>query len=146
MDTILKVINYIQDYINSVPAASWFALGSFIGTSAIGVGIVAWINRHHLKQTGEKLGRIFVTLNVAFWSAIMTTTSFVITAGPHFAAFLPFFGTHWPQLIGLMTLLYNIAKPSLEWWKARQDGKKFTSRMPELTPLVDQVTSPVIND
>jgi uncharacterized membrane protein YbhN (UPF0104 family) len=144
MDTAFKILNYIQDYIHSVPASSWYALGSFIGTSFIGVGIVAWVNRRHLKQTGEKLGRVFVALNVTFWSAIMTVVTFVLSAGPHFAAFLPFFGNHWMQIVGIMTLIYNVGKPSLEFWKAKRDGKQsFASTLPDLKPLVEQIGQPV---
>lgn len=143
MDTVIKAANYIIDYVSSVPASSWYALGALIGSSALGVAIVAWVNRRHLRQTGEQLGRALVNLNVIFWSAVMTVLSFVMTNGPTFAPFLPFLGTHWPQIIGVMTVLYNVAKPSLAWWKARQTGKKFTNHLPELTPLVEQVTSPV---
>jgi uncharacterized membrane protein YbhN (UPF0104 family) len=141
MDTIVKIVNYTTDYINAVPAESWYALGSFIGASALGVAVVAWINRHHLKQTGEKLGRVFVALNVSFWSAIMTVVTFILTTGPHFAAFFPFFGDHWMQIVGIMTLIYNVGKPSLDFWKKQKAEDISNVNLPNLAPIAASVTS-----
>jgi hypothetical protein len=123
MDAAFKILNYITDYINSVPAESWYTLGALIGSSSLVIAIVAWIKRRHLKKYAESLGRTFVTLNVVFWSAITTVLSFVLTNGSTFASFLPFLGTHWPQVVAISTVLYNVAKPSLAWFKARKEGK-----------------------
>jgi hypothetical protein len=134
MDTAIKVLNYVADYINSVPASSWYALGTLLGGSAIVTGIVAWINRHRLKNDLEKLGRAMVTWVVVFLSAVITVLDFVLNNGTTFGHFLPYFGTHMPQIIGISTIIYNVSKPTLEWFKARKDGVPITN--PTYTPPV----------
>jgi hypothetical protein len=124
MDTVTKIVDYIASYIGSVPAESWYTLGALLGSSSVVVAIVAWIKRRHLRKYAESLGRTFVTLNVVFWSAITTVLSFILTNGSTFASFLPFLGTHWPQVVAIATVGYNVAKPSLQWFKDRQAGKK----------------------
>jgi hypothetical protein len=134
MDFIITGINYVLDWINSIPAESWRALGAILAGSSLVAGGIAWYNRSRVKNGLDRLGRVLVTFNVAFWSAITTVLAFVITNGSTFAPFLPFFGTHWPQIIGIATVIYNISKPSLAWWKARKEGKPITN--PNYTPPV----------
>jgi hypothetical protein len=142
MDTITKVINYIADYINAVPASSWYTLGALLGSSTIVIAVVAWIKRRHLSKYAEEMSRAIVTANVIFWSMLTTTLSFILTNGPSFAPFLPFLGTHLPQIIAISTVIYNVAKPSLAWWKARKDGEPIQPTE-DLTPLVQQIQQPV---
>lgn len=127
METIIKVVEYIADYINSVPTSSWIALGTLLGGSAIVSGIVAWLNRHRLKKGLERLGRVFVTWMVVFLSALVTVLDFILNNGSTFGVFLPYFATHLTQVVGISTVIYNVAKPSLAWWKARKEGRKYTN-------------------
>lgn len=142
MDIITKVISYIADYINSVPASSWYTLGALLGSSTIVIAVVAWIKRRHLSKYAEEMSRAIVTANVIFWSTLTTTLSFILTNGPSFAPFLPFLGTHLPQIIAISTVVYNVAKPSLAWWKARKEGEALQPTE-NLTPLVQAVQQPV---
>lgn len=127
MDKLITAINYVLDYINAVPTESWVALGAILTASGLVAGGIAWYNRSRLKRGLEKLSRVLITFNVALWSAIGTVAAFIVTNGTTFAPFLPFFGTHWPQIIGIATVVYNVAKPSLAWWKARKAGEPISN-------------------
>lgn len=147
MDVLTKTFNYILDYLGSIPAASWYVLGSLLASSGVVIGIVAWINRHHLKEHSERLKTQFIALNVVFWSTVTTVLSFVLTNGGDFAPFLPYLGTHLAQVMALATTLYQVSKPMKQWWIDRKDKKKFV--LPELPvpddldPAIRAVTSPV---
>lgn len=144
MDYITKAISYLLDYINSVPAHSWYVLGSLLASSGVVVGIIAWTKRHHLKKTAESLASHFIALNVVFWSTVTTVLTFILTNGLAFASFLPFLGTHMPQIIAISTVLYQVSKPSLAWWKARKDGKPISNpNLPNLTPAALAVNTAV---
>lgn len=131
MDKVIEfidtVLGYVVAYLASIPAESLYALGTLLGGSAIVTGVVAWINRRRLKKDVEKLGRGMVTFVVAFLSALVTVLDFILNNGSTFGVFLPYFATHMTQVIGISTVIYNVAKPSLAWWKARKEGKKFTN-------------------
>jgi hypothetical protein len=143
MDTVLTAINYILDYLTAVPGESWYVLGSILGSSSLVIGVVAWIKRRNLKKYGEALRTQFIALNVVFWSTISTVVSFILTNGTTFASFLPFLGTHMPQIIALSTVLYQISKPLKEWWTDRKNNKPIANHLPDLTPAVEAVTTPV---
>lgn len=144
MDYITKGISYILDYINSIPPHAWYVLGTMLASSGVVVGIIAWTKRHHLKKTAESLASHFIALNVVFWSTVTTVLSFVLTNGATFGSFLPYLGTHMPQIIAISTVLYQVAKPSLAWWKSRKDGKPITNpNLPNLTPAVEAVNTAV---
>lgn len=143
MDTTLKLVQYVTDYINSVPASSWYALGTLLAGSAIVTAIVAWINRSRAKKDLEKLGRVMVTWVVAFLSALVTILDFVINNGSTFGAFLPYFATHTVQVIGISTAIYNVAKPSLAWWKARKEGRVITNPNLPTFDTIPAVTSQI---
>ena len=144
MDILTKTINYILDYINAVPASSWAALGTLLAGSAVVTGFVAWYNRNRLKRDLERLGRASVTFLVTVLSAVVTVLDFVLNNGSTFGHFLPYFATHMTQVIAISTVIYNVAKPTLQWFKDRQAGKAISNgNAPELAPLVEAVTAPV---
>lgn len=119
----MHYINYLLDYINSIPADSWYALGGLIASALTVIGAVGWIKRRHLKKHAEKAGKLLITANVAFWSFVTTVLSFVILNGETFAVFIPYLAERWPQIIGVATVIYNVAVPSLKWWQERKAGK-----------------------
>lgn len=127
LDGVNVVLGYVSDYFSNIPAESLYALGTLLGGSAIVTGVVAWINRRRLKKDLEKLGRGMVTFVVAFLSALVTVLDFILNNGSTFGVFLPYFATHMTQVIGISTVIYNVAKPSLAWWRARKENKPFTN-------------------
>lgn len=149
MDTLIKVVEYVVGYVNSIPASSWMALGTLLGGSAVVTGIVAWINRRRFKQGAEKLGKAMVTWVVAFLSALVSVLDFIINNGTTFGPFLPYFATHTVQVIGLSTTIYNVAKPTLQYIRDRQAGKqadrleRLNSIGTNLAPQVEAVLAPV---
>lgn len=137
MDKLITAANYVADYIASVPADSWYALGSLLAGSAIVTAIVAWYNRRRAKKDLEKLGKAMVSWVVIFLSGVVSVLDFVINNGTTFGAFLPFWAEHTVQVIAISTLIYNFAKPSLAWFKARKAGEPITNvnyTAPVLTP------------
>lgn len=128
MDFILKVVTYTLDYINSVPASSWAALGTLVAGSAIVTAVVAWINRRRAKKELEKLGKAMVTWVVMFLSGIVSILDFIINNGATFGAFLPYWAEHTAQVIAISTLIYNFAKPSLKWFQDRKAGTPITNQ------------------
>lgn len=142
MDALIKILTYILDYITSVPASSWYVLGAVLGSSSVVIGIVAWINRKQFLKHGERLKSQFIALNVIFWSTVTTVLSFVLTNGTTFASFLPFLGTHMPQIIALSTVLYQISKGLKQWWSDRKARVPISnSNLPDFSTLVPSVTS-----
>lgn len=137
MENIQKVVDYVASYIASVPAESWYTLGALLGSSGLVIGIVAWIKRRHLRKYAEALATQFVAINVVFWSSVTTVLSFVLTNGSTFASFLPFLGTHMPQIIALSTVLYQISKPMKQWWADRKSGKAIQN--PNMPALSEQL-------
>jgi hypothetical protein len=123
-DKILTGVNYILDFINNVPAQSWYVFGTVLGSSAVVIGVVAWIKRRHLKKTAEKLEDQFVYLNLIFWSTLTTLAGFVVSSGADFAAFLPFLGNHMPQIMMISTTTYTLSKKLHAWFVDRQADKK----------------------
>jgi hypothetical protein len=122
MDTITKVISYIADYINSVPASSWYTLGALLGSSSIVIAVVAWIKRDHLKQVrrrdepGHRHGQCHFLVN-----ADLLPLSFILTNGPTSRPFLPFFGTHLPQIS--LSVPLSITSRSRAWHGGKQERR-----------------------
>jgi hypothetical protein len=139
MENVYKVVDYIAAYINSVPTSSWVALATLLSGSAIVTAVVAWINRSRLKKGLERLGKAMVTWVVVFLSAVVTVLDFVITNGTSFGPFLPYFSTHILQVMALSTAIYNVAKPSLAWFRARKAGQPIENV--NLAPAMEQVSS-----
>lgn len=129
-DKLQAVAGYVLAWIQSIPADQWYVVGSVLGSALTTIGVVGWIKRRHLKKHAEKLANHFVTLNLVFWSTIMTVASFVVTYGTQFGAFLPFLSSHMPQIMVVATTLYTVSKGFKRWYQDRKDNK----------PLVDTIS------
>lgn len=144
-----KLINYLLDGINSISPAGWYTIGFVLGSIPVVIGIVAWINRRNLKKYGQKLASVFTVVNVAFWGFLLAVADLavmVVTQGQSFGMLFPSLFVYWPQISGGAILVHTVSKHLYGKWKARQEGKKFTNRLPDLQPLVQQVTAPVPAD
>lgn len=142
MDTLIKVITYVQDYIAAVPNSSWQALGVLLGGSALVSGIIAWYNRHRVKQGLDRLEKHVVNTLVIILSSVVSFTGWIVVNGGTLGNFLGPWATHAVQIIGISTVIYNFSRPTLQWFKDRQAGKAISNpNLPNLTPAVQAVTS-----
>lgn len=120
MDYITKLLDYWTALIST---ANWYVVGGLVGSMLATIGITAWVKRHHLKQTAEKLASEFIVLNVAFWGFISAIATFVITQGTHFATMLPFVSRYWPTISASAIATHAIATGLHKWWTDRKEHK-----------------------
>lgn len=135
---------YILDWFNAIPGHSWYVFGISLASIPALILIVNWRKWKHLKKWGEEMAGHVVAFNIIFWGFIVAVSGFIATYGPHFALLLPYLG-HWGTFItGSAPLLYIFAKDTRQWWLDRKAKKALdTSTLPNLTPLVEAVQSPV---
>jgi len=145
MDSLIKILGYVLDYVNGVPAQSWYALGVLLASIPAVIGIVAYVKRRHLRKYAEKLASEFIVLNVAFWSALLTVANFVITQGTNFAPFLPFMSTHWAQISAGAIAVHAVATALKKHFQEKKAQKKtdFLSGLPNLSPQIQAIQQPI---
>lgn len=144
MDRLLNFINNLLDGLSTAPPKFWYSVGVTAATVPIVIGIIVFIQRHHLKKTAEDLKTHFVYLNLILWSTLMTVADWVITNGHSFATFLPYLNAHWTQIAFYSSATYTFSKAAYNFYKDQQSKKiPFAATLPELTPLVQQITRPV---
>lgn len=136
MDTIHKVLDYLQVWLAGITAEQWYMIGTIVGSIPVVIGIVAWIKRRHVKKTAEKLASEFIVLNVAFWGFIISIADFIITQGTQFASLLPFVGTHWGQISAGAIVVHSAARRFHKWFQDRKNKEPLALPQAPETPLV----------
>lgn len=143
MDSVFKVIKLTTDYVNSVPANSWYVLGTLITASGITFIVVNIIKNHHLKVKAEQLSKKLVQLNLAFWATLTSTAAFLVTNGADITAlseFAPFLKEYVAPVMVIATYLYTFGGNGVYKW-ATAKLKEWLDKKPapELVPVVPAV-------
>jgi hypothetical protein len=110
IDQIGKVLDYTTQYITSIPAHSWYVVGSLIVASGVTFWAVNLIKSHHLRVKAEELSKKFVQLNLAFWGLVTAAAAFIVTNGTNIDAlssFAPFIKQYVPTVMVFATFLYT---------------------------------------
>jgi hypothetical protein len=129
MDTLNTLISYASAF---TATWNWYVIGGVTASILTTIGVTAWVKRHHLKQTAEKLRTEFIILNVGFWGYLTTTATFILTNGLAFGGYLPFVGAHWAQISGGAIAVHALASSLYQWFVARKDNKPLIeSKIPE---------------
>ena len=140
-----KAITYIGlvlDYVNSIPADSWAALGLLVTSIGGTIGVVAWRKWVYFKKYAEKMASALIIWNVTFFSFIFAVASFVVLYGTQFGAFLPFLD-NWPKILAGAVVVRELSQKLKAWWIARREGKSLLAEVGDQASI-QEPTQPVI--
>lgn len=149
MDSVFKVIQLTTEYVNSIPAHSWYVLGALIGAGIatfIGVNVV---KNRHLKKKAEALSKKFIQLNLAFWAMITSTAAFLVTNGTDInalAAFAPFLKEYVAPVMVISTYIYTFGGNGVYKWATAKLQEWINKGQPKgqtITPVGAGIEEPV---
>jgi hypothetical protein len=146
VDKLLTVLDYIADWFLSIPGHWYYTAGVVIASIATAPMVVQGFKRLHIKHYSKEMTDVLVDFTITVTAALMAAADFLLTNSNNMAYFLPFLGVVLPSIKAFAPTVYNVSK-AVHAFSVDRKAKKplFASTLPHLTPLVEQVTSPVSN-
>ena len=147
IDQTFTVIRLTLDYINSVPAHSWYVLGSLLIAGLTTFVAVNVIKNHHLKVKAEALGKKFIQANLFLWGLVTSTAAFIVTNGTDInalAQFAPFLKEYVAPVMVVATFIYTYGGNGVYKAITTKINKWLTEKPvnPTITPVGEGIEEP----
>jgi hypothetical protein len=129
MDKAVKAINYIMDWISSIPGHSWYMLGVLVGSSIIVSTVLELILRHYRGKLDIVMGKRIIATLLGFLSLLATYADAILA---HASDFLPFIGNRLGWVVSLAVLYHHfignvitrkVVKALAKWSEAKKAPK-----------------------